>query len=272
MKSDNKIDSSDRVPQNPNPAFYEAISSFYDQLYREVDPVEAVRQWLLLIDRYYRRDNISQTPLRLLELGCGTGRYLQPWCRAGFDVTGVDCSAGMLQHAHAQEIEPQHRHRIRIVHHDIRLPSKRLMQSGLFNIVVAHFNFLNLFPQDEIVLILRQLSAWMVPGGRFFTDCAPPSLMPFELREQYQLAQQEVVDVRIRPNPKSDSVEQTFSYKEQEFCAKYWLHSTGLLAAAAEQGGWSLEEARAWRPDHPQNPWQPDSPCDVHRLCVFRFL
>ena len=33
----------------------------------------------------------------LLELGCGTGRLLVPLARAGFEITGVDLSEGMLQ-------------------------------------------------------------------------------------------------------------------------------------------------------------------------------
>lgn len=35
----------------------------------------------------------------ILELGCGTGRVLLPLAEAGFRVTGIDCSAPMLQRA-----------------------------------------------------------------------------------------------------------------------------------------------------------------------------
>jgi SAM-dependent methyltransferase len=39
--------------------------------------------------------------LRLLDLGCGTGRYMAELSRRGFEVAGVDGSAEMLQHARA---------------------------------------------------------------------------------------------------------------------------------------------------------------------------
>ena len=39
----------------------------------------------------------------LLELGCGTGRLLVPLARAGFEITGVDLSEGMLQVARGKD-------------------------------------------------------------------------------------------------------------------------------------------------------------------------
>jgi len=33
-----------------------------------------------------------------LDLGCGTGRLLLPWLRAGLDVDGCDASADMIAH------------------------------------------------------------------------------------------------------------------------------------------------------------------------------
>jgi SAM-dependent methyltransferase len=34
----------------------------------------------------------------VLDAGCGVGRLLLPWLRAGFDVDGCDCSPGMVAH------------------------------------------------------------------------------------------------------------------------------------------------------------------------------
>ena len=46
-------------------------------------------------------------PGPLLELGCGTGRVLRPLARAGYEITGIDLSAQMLEYCLARlETEP----------------------------------------------------------------------------------------------------------------------------------------------------------------------
>ena len=69
--------------------------------------------------------------LRILDLGCGTGRHTLPLARAGADVTGVDFSAGMLEQARRKPGAD----RVRFVHHDItaRLP----FGDGEFDLVLC---------------------------------------------------------------------------------------------------------------------------------------
>lgn len=42
---------------------------------------------------------------QLLELGCGTGGHAAPICQAGYQVTGIDRSAHMLEQAESKKIE-----------------------------------------------------------------------------------------------------------------------------------------------------------------------
>jgi malonyl-CoA O-methyltransferase len=69
--------------------------------------------------------------LRILDLGCGTGRHTLLLARAGADVTGVDFSAGMLDQARRKPGAE----RVRFVHHDItaRLP----FGDGEFDLVLC---------------------------------------------------------------------------------------------------------------------------------------
>src|SRR4030088_1687905 len=89
------------APPDQSPQFYEQVAPIYDELYEDVDVEEAVRQWRLLVvgcAGLPSRKQRQELP-RLLDLGCGTGRYLAPWAAAGFRVTGVDASKRMISSA-----------------------------------------------------------------------------------------------------------------------------------------------------------------------------
>ena len=45
----------------------------------------------------------------ILELGCGTGRVLLPLARAGYEITGLDLSAQMLERCRAKARRPSRR-------------------------------------------------------------------------------------------------------------------------------------------------------------------
>ena len=60
-----------------------------------------------LLDRYLVE---QEPPVRLLDVGCGTGHQLAKWSSRGYDVAGVDGSSEMLKHArrhnpHAELLE-----------------------------------------------------------------------------------------------------------------------------------------------------------------------
>ena len=259
------------VRANPNQDFYEAISPLYDQLYEEVDAAEAVRQWLLLIERYEPLSESRQRVLpKLLDLGCGTGQYLAPWALAGFRVIGVDASEGMVKQARRRKKESARSSQIDLLRHDLRLPSAVLARRGPFDIAVAHLNFLNLFPLDEVGQILRQLALCVRPGTRLFTDCASPGLMPPAARERRVLPPQCEVYVITQPAPSSATVNQIYRYGNHELREKYWLHTTAKLRRTARAAGWQLEAVHAWRPDRPDSPWLKAESGSLHRVCVFQ--
>jgi SAM-dependent methyltransferase len=109
----------------------------------------------------------------VLELGCGTGRLLAPLARAGFEVTGVDMSGGMLQLAgdKVAALGKAAAARITLVQADMRtvaLPQR-------FRLAFIAFNsFLHLTSlRDQ----LAALAAWrqaLVPGGLLAIDVDNP--------------------------------------------------------------------------------------------------
>jgi SAM-dependent methyltransferase len=113
----------------------------------------------------------------VLELGCGTGRLLAPLARAGFEVTGVDASSGMLQVAGGKVagLGKPAAQRITLVQADMRtvaLPQQFRLAFIAFNSFLHLTNM-----QDQ----LRALRAWhqaLVPGGLLAIDVDNPHPQP----------------------------------------------------------------------------------------------
>ena len=264
-------DTPSAIPENPNPEFYEAISTIYDRLYEEIDAAEAVRQWLLLISRFRPLPENGRLPLpKLLDLGCGPGRYLEPWATAGFCVVGVDASKGMIREARRRMANFSNPSRVSLLCHDLRRPSADLIRCSPFDIAVAHFNFLNLFPLKEVQDILHQLRLYLPTGSRFVTDCAPPSLIPPPGKETLQLGPDLKIQLVTEPDPRNRFVTQIYRREGNELREKYWFHTTPELARVAQRTEWELEAVYSWQPDRPLQPWSPRRRSSAHRVCIFK--
>jgi SAM-dependent methyltransferase len=258
---------------NGNLRFYDRVAPIYDQLYKEIDAAEAVRQWLILIRRFGpvplpRQDS----RMKLLDLGCGTGRYLQPWLDAGFFVTGVDSSRKMLRRATARKAESSNPSRVSLFRHDLRSPSTSLLKFSPFDIAVAHFNFLNLFPLREVQSILGELRHYLLPGGRFFTDCAPPSLLPAAGQETWMIGQRMKIELQTVPDARNRSVAQNYRWGPTEDQERYWFHTSSELNRTARLSGWMVELECGWRPERRSNPWAKKLDQLSHRVCVFKAM
>jgi len=261
-----------RTDANLNTRFYERIAPIYDSLYEDADTEEAVRQWRLLVKRKAGLPKPADPTLpRLLDLGCGTGRYLDPWATAGFSVTGVDASRSMIAWARELRKTSPWASRIRLVCCDLRKPCQALATSAHFDTAVAHLNFFNLFPPGEISKVLRHLASYMTDGARLFTDCASPWLMPEPGCERSVLSDGTAVEIITTPDAATTTVIRSYRFRQSEISEKYWLHSTSTLKDAAASAGWQAENIWAWKPERIHDPWHPfDEGEDSHRVLVLR--
>jgi SAM-dependent methyltransferase len=102
------------------------------------------------------------------DAGCGSGRLLLPWLRAGFDVDGCDVSADMIAHCRAQAdaegldatlwVQPLH-----------ELEPPRLYRTV---VVCGAFGLGTTRAQDEEAI--RRLYAALEPGGTLLLDNEVP--------------------------------------------------------------------------------------------------
>ena len=139
-------------------------SRYYDLLYREKDYAAESRYVAALLERY------ASAAARVLEVGCGTGNHAVELARAGYDMTGVDMSGGMLAAAVARrESEPRDiAGRLRFVEGDAR--TVRLGEK--FDAVISLFHVMSYqLTNDDLAAAFATAREHLDPGGAFIFDC-----------------------------------------------------------------------------------------------------
>ncbi|MEH7334001.1 class I SAM-dependent methyltransferase [Neobacillus drentensis] len=77
---------------------YEQFAYLYDELMQDA-PYD---EWVQFVKDKLVKYGISEGPIRLLDLACGTGELSVRFAEEGYQVTGVDLSADMLAVAHTK--------------------------------------------------------------------------------------------------------------------------------------------------------------------------
>ena len=141
---------------------YDIYARFYDLDHGDLDAD------LFMIQQLAAR---SGSPI--LELACGTGRVLLPLARQGYQVTGVDLSAAMLDVARRKAAAERLTGRITLVHQDMR----ELALDGRFNLAfVAVNSFMHLLSTDDQLTALGRVRQHLNPGGLLLLDLFNPDL------------------------------------------------------------------------------------------------
>src|SRR5687768_8131502 len=142
------------------------LAHFYDLEYRHYDDDLA----------FYVQYALALDPDRewpLLELGCGTGRVTLALAEAGFRVTGVDSSDGMLQVCAKHAQERKLGERVTLVKADLREPVEA--PGGPFNMAFCALNtFAYLTTTAEQLAMLNGVLPLLVQHGILIVDLTPP--------------------------------------------------------------------------------------------------
>jgi cyclopropane fatty-acyl-phospholipid synthase-like methyltransferase len=133
-------------------AAFDRIGARYDEAFPHKEGQLAAGEWLI---------NRLAPGSRVLDVGCGTGLpTARQLAQAGYQVTGVDISDGMLQLAR-RDVPTGTFRQLDVAD----LPAKGIKEEG-HEAVVAFFSLLML-TRDEISPTLRKLRTLLAPGGYF---------------------------------------------------------------------------------------------------------
>jgi SAM-dependent methyltransferase len=134
----------------------------YDALYADKDYAAECD----LLEAVFRRRGDAGVR-RVLDLGCGTGRHSVELARRGYEVTGVDLSAGMLEKARRRAAAEPGPARVDFVLGniaDVRVERQ-------FDAVICMFAVLGYQIEDEALrATLANVRRHLAPGGLFVFD------------------------------------------------------------------------------------------------------
>jgi len=136
------------------------ISSYYDLLMQEVD----YQEWTDYIIYLVQRAGISKDS-NLLDLACGTGTSALLFAKAGYKVSGMDLSQGMLDAARAKARKSEFK--IKFYPGDIRnFPTKEK-----YSIITCLFDSMNYLLKEEDFLSACRCAQGSLSGqGVFIFD------------------------------------------------------------------------------------------------------
>lgn len=121
------------------------------------------------MERFYV-DAAGGAGRRVLELACGSGRFLLPLAASGAIVTGGDLSEVMLARARAALAEA------RLSADLVQLDMRDFALEGQFDtIIVAANSLLHLHDHDDFARAFSAIRRHLAPGGRFVFDVFVPS-------------------------------------------------------------------------------------------------
>lgn len=114
-----------------------------------------------------------EEPLRIVDLGCGSGRLLVPLLRDGHWVCGIDRSVPMLRACQKRlsSVNARARTRVHILQSDFRA----LPLAGPFRLILCPFNaFMHLYTRDDVERFLAEVRRLLQPDGIFALDVFHP--------------------------------------------------------------------------------------------------
>jgi SAM-dependent methyltransferase len=226
-------------------------SRYYDLLYQSKDYDSEVGFVVQLLERYSPRVE------SILDLGCGTGRHALEFVRRGFNVHGIDLSAGMVDNARAR-VTAETRDRLGFSVDDVR--TARLDRH--FDAVVSLFHVASYqTSNNDFSNMLATAAEHLRSGGLFVFDCwyGPAVLTDRPVVRIKRLADEVVAVTRITEpefRPNQDIVDVNFtvhvvdkatqSAEEIRECHSMRYFFQPQLRASLEQAGFDVLDMVEW--------------------------
>lgn len=137
---------------------YSAFASVYDSFMSHI-PYD---EWGKLIDEYLKKNNVQG---KLLELGCGTGKFSFIMEKKGYNVIGVDNSPEMIQCA--KKIAKVGKSNCDFVLQDMRV----LEQQEEFGAIISVCDSMNYLTDEfDLESVFEGVAKYLSPNGLFLFD------------------------------------------------------------------------------------------------------
>jgi ubiquinone/menaquinone biosynthesis C-methylase UbiE len=212
----------------------DSFAEVYDQWYADLDDAD-------FLESIVR--SLPDLPLRVLELGVGTGRLVAQWLSlrptANDTIVGIDSSEAMLQIAQKKQFPA--------VVSFVRGDFSDELPNGPFDVVFIGYNTLFNVP-DELALhsCFNHVARVLAPTGSLYIDAVIPNSTEASTHESVQtMATGENVLATSHHDPQSQRITGTFTHLEPEqgshirsWAVRYF--SPAQLDQVAEQSGLAL--------------------------------
>jgi len=143
-----------------NASFEEIYSKYYDTLYMDKD---YGKECDFIVEAFKRHSPFK--PVKILDVGCGTGGHLIPLARKGYEVVGIDKSEWMI--SVAEEKIREHNLPARVLVADVldfNLDEK-------FDACIAMFAVINYIVQtDDLIKAFKNMRRHLKSGALFIFD------------------------------------------------------------------------------------------------------
>jgi len=138
---------------------FTALADYYDRLMAHVP----YGSWVDYLVKLFRRHRAR--PRRIIDLACGTGNVTYELAARGYQVVGVDLSAGMLRQARRKQARAGSD--VAFIRTDLR----QLAVAGIFEAGVCLYDSLNYLTEPaDLAAAFRAVRAALIPGGLFVFD------------------------------------------------------------------------------------------------------
>jgi ubiquinone/menaquinone biosynthesis C-methylase UbiE len=146
-----------------SPSTQETWDAFFSEFYLHVNAAESRRQVEAAREQARAAAQLARTPAggKLLDVPCGFGRHAIPLAEDGFDVTGVDRAAALLEEAKRRSDKPAW------VLGDYReLP----FADATFDTAINLYTSLGYLGDAEDTAVLAEIARVLKPGGRLVIE------------------------------------------------------------------------------------------------------
>lgn len=234
----------------------DSFAEVYDQWYEGLDDADFLESIV---------SSLSDNPVRVLELGVGTGRLVAQWLSlrptSGDTIVGIDSSTAMLQIANEKNFPTS----VSFICGDF----SEQLPSGPFDVVFIGYNTLFNVPDAQALQnCIKNVSSVLDSSGSLYIDAVIPSSTDDSTHEFMQtMATGEEVLATSHHDPLSQRITGTFTHlgPEQGSQVRSWAvryFTPPQLDAIAEQSGLALFSRYA---DGRQTPFTSDSHRHVSR-------